>query len=206
MDIGKLLEDRTKKVLMIVAHPDDEVLFGGGILSKYSGSNWALVCCCEQQERIPEFLNVASSLNVNAYYLDLPVTEFNKNLSVLDNIHPLYQNLYSYYSGIISFLDSAKADIIITHNKYGEYNNPTHSVVSNIVNLYVNLVAPKTTIFSFATNKDNIVSDADWVLIFDNELYEKKKKLMHLYLGKEGTLLKFNITHCQKEALYYEGY
>ena len=56
------------KNLMIVAHPDDELVFGGAELIKY-GILYKVVCISYKNNKIraKEFENVMTQLNVSSY-------------------------------------------------------------------------------------------------------------------------------------------
>ena len=89
MDIEKLLSDKSKKVGLVMAHADDEVLFASGLLSKYAGSNWKLITCfllydCGDSDwreclpRLNSCSSVCNHLNIEWHFLSFPCSRWNK--------------------------------------------------------------------------------------------------------------------------------
>ena len=76
------------KNLMIVAHPDDELVFGGAELIKY-GTLYKVVCISYKNNKIrsKEFENVMTQLNVSSYEM----WDFKDSLQ--DYIHTLDENI-----------------------------------------------------------------------------------------------------------------
>ena len=76
--------------LLIVAHPDDETIFSGGMLLSYPAWNWNIVCVTMQQgtPRPREFESVMKryeELGVNIQsHLTLNKPDFNQDLSAQD--------------------------------------------------------------------------------------------------------------------------
>lgn len=98
------------KNLMIVAHPDDELVFGGAELIKY-GTLYKVVCisCKNNKIRSKEFENVMTQLNVSSYEM----WDFKDSLQ--DYIHNLDENI-SYEQKVFKNLLNKKWEKIVTHN------------------------------------------------------------------------------------------
>lgn len=128
--------------LMIVAHPDDELIFGGSQLLASDG--WLVVCVTngsneagniysfnKATSRIHEFIRVMNSLDCMYEIWDYEDYGLNANWdeSITNNIKGL--------------LMSRRFEKIVTHSLYGEYGHPQHTKISRIVhslrpdNLYV---------------------------------------------------------------------
>lgn len=101
-----------QKSAVVVAHPDDEVLWCGGYLLQNLDREWHIITLCrgDDPDRAPKFRHV---------------TETFKATGVMGNLdddleqRPLNQN--DVQNTILSLLPSADYDLIITHGPRGEY-------------------------------------------------------------------------------------
>ena len=107
--------------IMIVAHPDDELIFGGVELIKNKG--YKVICLTNQDDkkRLEEFTGIMKELNVGYEILN------HKDDSRIKNI----DNKYIDY--IEKILINNKIEKIVTHNKKGEYGHNFHKAVSKMV-------------------------------------------------------------------------
>ena len=119
------LKNTTAKKLMIVAHPDDEVLWG---LSELVNDKYFVVCitCGSRYDRVKEFERVMKYLNTDYIMLDYP-----------DKVNGERSNWKSEYSSITNDLKRIitykKWDKVVTHNKEGEYGHIHHKMTNKIV-------------------------------------------------------------------------
>ena len=102
---------------MVVAHPDDEVLWAGGLPLRYPG-DWTIICCStpvNEPERAAQFPEVCAVLGAKA--LMYPEKDISKKilLKELERVN----------------LDSF--DHIVTHGPWGEYGHPHHKQVHDYV-------------------------------------------------------------------------
>lgn len=151
--------------LMIVAHPDDELIFGGRALLQEPG--WKVVCVtgatrksnnklesATENVRGQEFINVMDALNCAYEIWDFESFLYNANWD--ENI--LLQNLYQ----VISEKNYKK---IVTHSLHGEYGHVQHIRISELVH---------------ALKPDNL-----WVFDYDlslkNPFLERINELLKLY-------------------------
>ena len=128
--------------LMIVAHPDDELIFGGReLLNK---NNWKVVCITngtskaqdkftlDKTNRKKEFINIMNFLKCSYEIWDYEDNLFNANW----NTELLLNNLKR-------VINEKDYQMILTHNLQGEYGHVQHIMVSKLVhqlkpkNLYV---------------------------------------------------------------------
>lgn len=97
------------KVAMVVAHPDDETLWGGGVLARYQGFD---VFCCSIPARDPErvlaFCGAMKMLGHHPFILP----NFDRGPT-----HPLER---------LDLLQLDRYDVVITHNEDGEYGHAHH--------------------------------------------------------------------------------
>lgn len=112
--------------LMIVAHPDDEMLWGGGALIKDS---YLVVCvtCGRNKLRNYEFSHVIEKTNdkfIALGYLDKDKRKRRHKLEID------YKRLKKDIDQILSLKDWK---LVVTHNPEGEYGHSHHKVISKIV-------------------------------------------------------------------------
>ena len=129
-------EDKTKKVsknikitslkkkfnkIMIVAHPDDELIFGGAELIQNKG--YKVICITNQDnpKRLKEFTGVMKELNHGFDILN------HKDDSRIKNIDK------DYFEYIDNELINKNIEKIVTHNKKGEYGHNFHRAVHDMV-------------------------------------------------------------------------
>lgn len=142
-DILKGNENINADKLMIVAHPDDELIFGGSELISEPG--WKVVCVtngskrsgnilslCPAEKRINEFVAVMNCLKCQYEMLDYEDNGFNSNWNKKSLTNKLKQ-----------LINEKPYKKIITHNLEGEYGHIQHKKISNIIhdlkpqNLYI---------------------------------------------------------------------
>ncbi len=105
------------KTAVVVAHPDDEILWAGGYLAAHPGTD--VICCTIPQkapERLLAFLKVCRELLVNPIVL--------ANAADVAGT-PLCSVSLRYVQRFVS----AQYDQIITHNHVGEYGHEHHIAV-----------------------------------------------------------------------------
>jgi LmbE family N-acetylglucosaminyl deacetylase len=104
-----LIPAGAKKGLAIFAHPDDESLWCGGLLS--GELDWTVVCCTipvKDPIRADKFFAACRSLNVDA-----------RLVSFLENGGRMP----------LDKIDTTGFDVILTHGRAGEYGHPQHTEV-----------------------------------------------------------------------------
>jgi len=104
--------------LMVVAHPDDELIFGGAELIKY-GPEYKVVCLTNKLNKIrsKEFETVMKKLNVGSWEM----------FDYEDTLYPTQQ------FNLKDILKSREWEKIVTHNPIGEYGHPQHKLVFDII-------------------------------------------------------------------------
>lgn len=111
------------EALLLVAHPDDELLFAGGLLHAYPKWNWSIAAVTTpSEERLQQWAKSALLLrergvNVATRQLDL------------EDKYP--HDPYLWTERIVSALDPTvlEWDIVFTHGARGEYGNLHHIAV-----------------------------------------------------------------------------
>lgn len=110
--------------LMIVAHPDDELLWGHRYLLD-DPKSWKVicVCCASDPVRVQEFQSVMAAIGVDNYEM-----WDNENTIIAWRLHPLIINRIKSEVTRVQGYDS-----VVTHNWYGEYGNLQHMAVHRAV-------------------------------------------------------------------------
>lgn len=101
------MDGLTGRKLMIVAHPDDETLWGGGLVLRYPGQ-WTVVACSTPMAdpiRAEKFLVACERLGAAGRVLP---------------------QMETYSSHLAIEVDLAGYDVIVTHGAAGEYGHPHH--------------------------------------------------------------------------------
>ena len=111
--------------LMIVAHPDDETIWGGAHLLQ---DNYLVVCitCGTSRTRVEEFKKALAISKDSYVMLSYPDKTNNKK----DDWSKVYNNIKIDLEKIIKL---KKWDTIVTHNVDGEYGHIHHKMTHNIV-------------------------------------------------------------------------
>jgi LmbE family N-acetylglucosaminyl deacetylase len=101
-----------QKAAVIVAHPDDELLWAGGTILMHTETEWNIMTLCRKSDpdRAPRFENMLKLLNAQGCMADLDDGPAQRPLSER-NIE----------STILTTLTATRFDLIITHGFVGEY-------------------------------------------------------------------------------------
>ena len=97
---------------VIVAHPDDETLWAGGMILLNPQVNWTVVAVCRKSDidRASKFFKALGELNAVGFIGDIN-----------DGSEQLPLNIKDVKQTIIELLPHNKFELIITHNESGEY-------------------------------------------------------------------------------------
>lgn len=167
------------KRLMIVAHPDDESIFGGAHLLN---DKYTVVCitCGTVDYRVQEFKEVMSKTNDD--YMMLGFTDRVDKTGPISDWYYEYNEIYNTLNDIIK---NNEWDLIVTHNPNGEYGHIHHIMTSEIV----------TNI----TNRDKLYYFGHWYSdggngkTLNDDIYNKKmKELISIYYRSQGNALNYN--------------
>lgn len=152
--------------LMIVAHPDDELLWGG---SHLISDDYLVVCvtCGGVPERVNEFVKVMHETNDKYIMLGYP----DKTNGERDNWDSHRNNIYKNLKEIINLKDW---NMIVTHNPDGEYGHIHHKMTSSLVTSAV--TTDNLYYFGVYHSKKAIINYYDEMApISDSNLAQKRK-------------------------------
>ncbi len=97
---------------VIVAHPDDETLWAGGLMLMHPEAKWTVVTICRKSdaERAAKFFNAMEEFNAAGYMGDM---DDGPEQNPLDN--------GEVQRTIMGLLPLDRFDVVITHSTFGEY-------------------------------------------------------------------------------------
>jgi LmbE family N-acetylglucosaminyl deacetylase len=170
------------KVAIIVAHPDDETIWSGGLILQKPEWEWTVLSLCraDDPDRSRKFESVSGVLGFHAF------------ISNVDDSNPLKQinAQRDIGSRILNFLASTCWDLCLTHGANGEYGHPRHKAVHDEV---VRLLHDRTLechqlwTFAYECNVQKRLCrphpDANFLVhLADKELLEKRR-IVHREYG-----------------------
>lgn len=170
---------------MVVAHPDDESLWGAGMLLRYPG--WTVISCSVPL-REPERARL-----------------FFKACEVLDAV-PVQINQPEQVGTSLKFdhLDLSPYDLIVTHNRDGEYANAHHKQVHDHI---VTNWPEKTICFGYRPKRSAV---ADFEIELTPEECKRKMAAIQCYdnIGSSGrpTWIQLMETFAHRFDLWREPY
>jgi LmbE family N-acetylglucosaminyl deacetylase len=97
---------------VIVAHPDDETLWAGGLMLMHPGSKWTVVTICRRSDpdRASKFFRALEKYGASGFMGDLD-----------DGPEQMPMSIKDVQKTITELLPSNSFDLIITHSTAGEY-------------------------------------------------------------------------------------
>ncbi|AGC01983.1 hypothetical protein H012_gp477 [Acanthamoeba polyphaga moumouvirus] len=177
--------------LMIIAHPDDELIFGSKFILEDPG--WKIVCVTnatlksnnfisfnKENYRKKEFINVMNKLKCAYEMWDYEDANFNWNWNETKLLEQL-ENLIS----------EKQYKIILTHNLQGEYGHAQHKKISKLIH---KLKPDNLYVFDFDTNKTN-------------PYMKKINNLINLYSSQDKVIKKYYkyILHQSKKKVEFNA-
>lgn len=198
-EISSIGENKAEK-LMIVAHPDDETLWGGLHLLE---GGYFVVCITNgnNSTRKEEFYNVLKESGNDGIILSYP----DKVCTRRDN----WKNIRSYIeSDIEKILKSKKWNMVVTHNPEGEYGHIHHKMTSSIVREKFIEYGMEKSLWYFGkyfrkAEVENIYED---MREYDSEKLKGKEELLSLYVSQERTVNKLSHMNPYENWISYEDW
>jgi hypothetical protein len=124
---------------IVVAHPDDEILWAGGLPLHFRDRRWTIICCSipiRDPIRAYKFFDVCEALGARG--------------RILPYVHP--ERAFPLEN--MDQLDLSPYDTIITHNEVGEYGHFQHKWVNAFVREHY--TSNSKRILTFGYSKDRV--------------------------------------------------
>ena len=101
-----------KSALVIVAHPDDEILWAGGTILMHPETRWTVVALCRRSDpdRAPRFQNVLDRIGASGSLGELDDGPEQSSLPMV-----------AVQEAVLDQMGGEKSDLILTHSAAGEY-------------------------------------------------------------------------------------
>ena len=191
----KSLDLKNINKLMIVAHPDDEILWGGSKLIQEDFLVVCITCGKSNPSRVKEFKSVMDKTGDKYIMLDYPdKTNGKRNdwSKVKKDILNDLQNIY--------LLKEWKE--VVTHNPLGEYGHIHHKMTSE----YVTSIVRKERLKYFGKyySKKKLEEENIVLLKMASDLIEKKKEVLSMYSSQKSTIESFDHMIGTENILTYE--
>lgn len=128
-----------KKYTIVIAHPDDEVIFGWMVI-KQATKIIAVVSDCQSTSSFPQYKQRKYALEEIGKLVDTPTICLDYN----SGFYKLPEKEIEILKNTLAIV-TKYSDIIFTHNEFGDYGHPDHVCLYNLIVLL---------------NKKIVVSDA----------------------------------------------
>lgn len=173
-----------KTVAIIVAHPDDEILWAGGTILSHPAFVWFIVSLCRgnDNDRAPKFFKALKVLKANGIMGDLDDGPEQKPLKAIE-----------VETTILDLLPVRHFDMIISHNPTGEYTRHLrHEEVGEaVINLWHSNQIAANQYWAFAYEDGNKkylprpIEKANIYNALTKRIWERKYKIITELYGFE---------------------
>ena len=189
-----------KQAAIIVAHPDDEIIWCGGVILQNLEWDWTVLSLCRasDRDRRPKFRAVCERLDMAGYISDLD------DSNPLKTINPMCE----IRCRICEFLSQMDWDLCLTHGPAGEYGHQRHIEVHDEVSWLVKTGAIRCgELWTFAyscdpeTGECDVLPDADIVVSLTPDQLAEKRRIVHEEYGYGRD--SFEVRSCISPEAFY---
>jgi len=173
--------------LMIVAHPDDDTIFGGAHLIE---DDYTVVCvtCGVVDYRLNEFSKAMKYSGDKYLYLS------HTDLDPKAHISDWTDEKETINLELKQIIESQDWDLIVSHNPEGEYGHKHHKMISEMV---TKNISDKSKLYYFGKYKEKGTID-DTPKLKEN-IFKKKKEMLSIYKSQpscsEDSRLSYSFNH-----------
>jgi len=177
-----VLIKENSECVVIVAHPDDETLWAGGLMLMHPEAKWTVVTICRKSDpdRAPKFFKALERLNAVGFMGDL---DDGPEQTSLDN--------GKVQKTIAELLPLKRFDLIITHSTSGEYTRHLrHEETAKAVLALWNsdrLFADELWTFAYEDGNrkylPRAIKDADLLVGLNDEIWQEKYDIITRIYG-----------------------
>ena len=186
---------------MIVAHPDDEILWAGGLLLIHPESRWTIITLCRKsdQDKAAKFQKVMEYTGAKGVMGDLDDGPEQKPLAEKE-----------IRKTILSLLPMGRFDLVLTHSRWGEYTrNLRHEETSKALTILYNtkdLSTKQLWMFSYEDGGGKYLPrpsrDADVRIWLPEHIWQEKYKILTEIYGFAPD--SFEAKCCPKQEAFWK--
>lgn len=176
-----------KKALIIVAHPDDETLWAGGMIIDHPSWNWSVICLTRKSD-IKRSENFKKALKVFG--------ATGKMGDMDDGPDQIPLNMDDIKNTIITLLNEKKFDVIITHHPAGEYTRHLRHEETSAAVIYLwhekSIETKELWLFAYEDGGRSylpraIKESTEYVKLTENTWKQKYNLIRNIYGFKEDS-------------------
>ncbi len=185
--------------LMIIAHPDDETLWGGAHLLE---DDYLVVCitCGGDKRRVQEFKKAMKISGDQYLMLGYPDKVFGVRSKWTEEEKRLKEDLKI-------IMQAKKWKLIVTHNFDGEYGHEQHIKANKFVMEVYNSCGLKSDLYLFGKyyTKGKIKKAQKYLEKIDKKYIEEKYRMINIYKSQDFIKTMFNQMFDYEEWVKYEN-